>query len=563
MVLNTATHGADQMMVQRYLSARSQRQAAGALVASGFLILAQFAFFLLIGVSLWVFYREFPPSSGAGIDRHRVRPVRRGLQLLHRPLHADRHCSGLVVASVFSASMGTLAGSLNASASSIVNDLYRPLTGRDDERHLMRVSRAMTVVWGLVLAAVAFGARLLEDNVVNSALAIAGLVSGILLGLFLLGILTRRVGQTAALAGVLAGIAAVLYAKFGTRLAFPWFALVGSSTVFAVGLAASYVVPAPAEEAGGCRAVGRPRPTVAQARANASSAAASLSWISTTCGRPTASAPTRTSSCMLQNRTGRRSSLAHFTILKRAEYPMLLKYRAHRRSSRSGLSPSRPTARVSSPMNSLARSGPWISLLVTSMSTTSPSMPRRRCLKPSAAIIGLFSPISMSIGAGLAGDRPRENPGRPTEPSASLVTLLADCTSRDGRETPVTSIRRGAALRQIQSLYTAGTCSGLTDGQLLERYMAGRGERAEAAFAALVERHGPMVLRICRAVLRDEHDAEDAFQATFLVLARRAGSIRHARLAGELALRRRQSRRPMRTRSGPHAGDGTSGGGPR
>ena len=89
------------------------------------------------------------------------------------------------------------------------------------------------------------------------------------------------------------------------------------------------------------------------------------------------------------------------------------------------------------------------------------------------------------------------------------------------------SIRRGAALRQIQSLYTAGTCSGLTDGQLLERYMAGRGERADAAFAALVERHGSMVLRICRAVLRDEHDAEDAFQATFLVLARRAGSIRH------------------------------------
>ena len=152
-----------------------------------------------------------------------------------------------MIASVFSAAMGTLAGSLNSSASSIVNDLYRPLTGRDDERHLVRVSRAMTVVWGAVLTAVAFGARLLEDNVVNNALAIAGLVSGILLGLFLLGILTRRVGQTAALAGVLAGIAAVLYAKFGTRLAFPWFALVGSSTVFVVGLAASSVVPARAK----------------------------------------------------------------------------------------------------------------------------------------------------------------------------------------------------------------------------------------------------------------------------------------------------------------------------
>jgi RNA polymerase sigma factor (sigma-70 family) len=81
-------------------------------------------------------------------------------------------------------------------------------------------------------------------------------------------------------------------------------------------------------------------------------------------------------------------------------------------------------------------------------------------------------------------------------------------------------------LRQIQALYEAGTCSGLSDGELLERYLAGRGDRAEAAFAALVERHGPMVLRVCRAVLRDEHDAEDAFQATFLVLARKAGSIR-------------------------------------
>ena len=112
---------------------------------------------------------------------------------------------GLVIAAIFSAAMGTLAGSLNASASTIVNDLYRPFTGQNDERHLVRVSRAVTVVWGCVLSAVAFGARRLEDNVVNNALAIASFVSGILLGLFLLGILTRRVGQSAALVGVLAG----------------------------------------------------------------------------------------------------------------------------------------------------------------------------------------------------------------------------------------------------------------------------------------------------------------------------------------------------------------------
>ena len=83
MVLNTATHGADQMMVQRYLSARSQRQAAMALVASGFVILAQFALFLFIGVSLWVFYGVFPPSDA-------IDPLRRSVHLLHRPLPADR-----------------------------------------------------------------------------------------------------------------------------------------------------------------------------------------------------------------------------------------------------------------------------------------------------------------------------------------------------------------------------------------------------------------------------------------------------------------------------------------
>lgn len=234
-VLNTATHGADQMMVQRYLAARSQRQAAGALIASGFVIVTQFALFLFIGVSLWVFFGEFPVSGAT------IRSDERFTYFIIHNLPTG--VLGLVIAAIFSAAMGTLAGSLNSSASTIVNDLYRPLTGQSDERHLMRVSRAMTVLWGCVLTAVAFGARRLEDNVVNNALAIASFVSGILLGLFLLGILTRRVGQSAALAGVLAGLVAVSFAKFQTPLAWPWFALVGSLTVYCVGLVASVFLP--------------------------------------------------------------------------------------------------------------------------------------------------------------------------------------------------------------------------------------------------------------------------------------------------------------------------------
>ena len=85
------------------------------------------------------------------------------------------------------------------------------------------------------------------------------------------------------------------------------------------------------------------------------------------------------------------------------------------------------------------------------------------------------------------------------------------------------SVRLGAALRQIRGLFEAGTVAGLTDGQLLDRYLT---RRDESAFAALVMRHGPMVLGVCRAVLRGSPEVEDAFQATFLVLIRKASTIR-------------------------------------
>jgi polysaccharide export outer membrane protein len=80
-------------------------------------------------------------------------------------------------------------------------------------------------------------------------------------------------------------------------------------------------------------------------------------------------------------------------------------------------------------------------------------------------------------------------------------------------------------VRHIQTLFRVGTVGGLTDGQLLERFLSARGDSGNAAFGTLVERHGPMVLSMCRRVLKNAHDAEDAFQATFLVFARKAGSV--------------------------------------
>ena len=87
----------------------------------------------------------------------------------------------------------------------------------------------------------------------------------------------------------------------------------------------------------------------------------------------------------------------------------------------------------------------------------------------------------------------------------------------------------GAVLDQLDRLFNRGTVAGLSEGALLERYVSGGDE---AAFAALVARHGPMVLGVCRRVLRDERDVEDAFQATFLVLVRRAAAIRDGERVG-------------------------------
>lgn len=85
--------------------------------------------------------------------------------------------------------------------------------------------------------------------------------------------------------------------------------------------------------------------------------------------------------------------------------------------------------------------------------------------------------------------------------------------------------KRGTALRQLHALFNVGVVADCTDGQLLERFSTGGGEAAELAFAALVERHGPMVMRVCRALSTDSHDAQDAFQATFLVLVRKARTL--------------------------------------
>ena len=224
-------------MVQRYLCARSRVEASRALWTSGVVVFLQFAFFLLIGVGLFVFYQAFPPA--VPFDR----PDRVFVRFIVEQM--PHGVVGLVAGAIFAAAMSTLSSSLNSSATAVVTDFYRPLVKRDlSPQHLLRVTRGFTLFFGLVQVLVAFGGPLLDKTVVEAVLTIAGFTTGITLGVFFLGIFTTRVGQQAALAGLALGLATITAFAFGTQLAWPWYTLVGSLSTFGFGLAASLVWPA-------------------------------------------------------------------------------------------------------------------------------------------------------------------------------------------------------------------------------------------------------------------------------------------------------------------------------
>jgi SSS family transporter len=236
LVFTLGSHGVDQMFVQRYLSARNLADARRALISSGFVVVAQFALFLLIGVGLFAFYQVFPPEMAfERLDRVFARFI-----LDFMPVGV----LGVLLGAIFAAAMSTLSSSLNSCATAAANDLWFPMLGEDAaaERKL-KVTRALTVFFGMVQIVVGIGGQWLDGSVVNSVLGIAGFTTGIVLGVFFLGIFTSRVGERAALVGLLLGLAGMIWIFFATPLAWPWYAVVGSLGTFAFGLAASYVWP--------------------------------------------------------------------------------------------------------------------------------------------------------------------------------------------------------------------------------------------------------------------------------------------------------------------------------
>ena len=233
--LTAATHGTDQMMVQRYLSARNQRDASLALGISGFIVLLQFAVFLLIGVALAAMFGITDAGSALEVKNDQLFAY---FIVTYMPVGL----LGITLAAVFAAAMSTLSSSLNSSAAAFINDIYLPLQkGELDESGTLIASRAATVVFGLVQIAIAlaFGMIASNESIVANVLKISGFAAGPVLGLYFLGIFAPRVRQRSALTGFVVGVGVLSVIAYSTPVHWAWYALSGSAVTLLAGILAS------------------------------------------------------------------------------------------------------------------------------------------------------------------------------------------------------------------------------------------------------------------------------------------------------------------------------------
>ncbi len=251
--LAMASHGTDQLIVQRLLSARNLRDAQKAIIGSGFIVFVQFTLFLIIGLGLWAFYqgRAFTASDQI-FPSFIIERMPPGLV-------------GLIVAAIVAATMSTHSGAINSLAASATYDIYMPLTGRTaDDPRVLRVGKLFAIGWGVALT---LGALLFKQQgtpAVIVALGIASFTYGGLLGGFFLGIFWKRAIQRDAITGMSMGILAMSFIVFAkqmsgwvpsmaptlapfARIAWPWYVLIGTSITMIVGILSSFTHPMPSD----------------------------------------------------------------------------------------------------------------------------------------------------------------------------------------------------------------------------------------------------------------------------------------------------------------------------
>ena len=224
--LCTASHGTEQLIVQRLLSARDVKESRKALFGSWVVVAILFTLFLLIGTILWALYTVNHWQVPDKVDR--IYP-----QFIWDNLPVG--IAGLVMAAVLAAAMSNLSAALNSLSSTTVMDFYRRSRPDKPELHYVSVARFTTLGWGRVLLTIGVLAQRVS-SVLEAGLSIASILYGGLLGVFLLGLIWKRVSESAAMVGMAAGILCNLYVCFKTPIAFTWYVLIGTSITIAVSL---------------------------------------------------------------------------------------------------------------------------------------------------------------------------------------------------------------------------------------------------------------------------------------------------------------------------------------
>ncbi|MEV5518834.1 sodium:solute symporter [Streptomyces flaveolus] len=227
-----ASHGSDQLMVQRVLSTRSLRDGQKAMIASGVFVTVQFAAFSLVGALLWSYNkgRSFEELGLSSTDNLYPEFILHGLPVV---------VSGLLVAGILGAAMGSLSSALNSMSNSTVADIIHSFfRSTPSEEFLLRIARVMTLVWAVLMAVFACAFSTSTGNVYLTGLTIAGYTYGALLGAFLLGRLVRRANETDSVVAFLVTIAVMTYLVRGVKID----VTVAGATV-PTGIAAQWLVP--------------------------------------------------------------------------------------------------------------------------------------------------------------------------------------------------------------------------------------------------------------------------------------------------------------------------------
>jgi Na+/proline symporter len=202
-------------------------------------IFFQFTLFLLTGVALWAFYQGNGMTPPARLDR--VYP-------LFIWNHLPPGIAGLVVAAIVAAAMANLSAALNSLSSTTVIDFFRARSTDRSAASSLKLARLANVAWAVIMVPIAVQASY-SQSVLEAGLRIASIPSGMLLGVFLLGVLTKKPRERAAMAGALAGLCVILYVCLRTPIAFTWYVAIGAVTTFSAGCVASLFERPPREPA--------------------------------------------------------------------------------------------------------------------------------------------------------------------------------------------------------------------------------------------------------------------------------------------------------------------------